>query len=67
MQSYKRVNGKMLANQPQISSSIADLGFNRYTKIGTVPAESAKMARKLTFGNYRVRVGKKLNSCGKVV
>jgi hypothetical protein len=32
-----------------------------------VPAESAKMARKLIFGNYEMGAEKKLNSFDKVI
>ena len=32
-----------------------------------VPAESAKMARKLALGNYKEKGGKKLNSCDKAI
>jgi len=62
----KPISSKSALGLPQVSAD--EWGWNEnFVRGFIVPAESAKMAQKLAFGNFLKEGGKKLNSCDKAI
>jgi len=66
-----KANSKPISSEPALASSLVStdkcLRNEDFVYGLTVSAESAKMAQKLTLGNYKELGEKKLNSCDKAI
>ncbi len=70
-QRKNKANSKPIFSEPALASSLVSpdkwLRNEDFVYGLTVSAESAKMAQKLTLGNYKELGKKKLNSCDKAI